>query len=120
MRPVLALALLMAEVLVPCLSLHSPPPRPGRSRKLRLHLSEDKDLAGIRGLKGYYRRPSRAIEKGGGFFVPGLEDEKIRIFSATMLLVGLLPCRPSHELLTGGLCSEPGGGADGACSAGGQ
>jgi hypothetical protein len=47
----------------------------------------EKDMEGISGLKGYYRRPSRAIEKGGGFFVPGLENEKIRIFSATCLIV---------------------------------
>lgn len=39
------------------------------------------------GMKGYYVRPSRAIEKGGGFFVPGLEDEKIRIVSGVFLLL---------------------------------
>jgi hypothetical protein len=37
-------------------------------------------------MKGYYRRPSRAIEKGGGFFVPGLEDEKVRVVTAAFLL----------------------------------
>ena len=30
-------------------------------------------------MKGYYVRPSRAIEKGGGFFVPGLEGDRYRI-----------------------------------------
>lgn len=31
-------------------------------------------------------RPSRAIEKGGGFFIPGFEGGKIRILSAALLL----------------------------------
>lgn len=30
--------------------------------------------------KGFYIRPSAAIEKGGGFFIPGLEGRKLRIF----------------------------------------
>eukprot|EP01036_Dinobryon_divergens_P025530 gene25530-34087_t len=38
-------------------------------------------------MKGYYVRPSRAIEKGGGFFVPGLEGDRIRIISALLLLL---------------------------------
>lgn len=41
------------------------------------------------GMKGYYRRPSRAIEKGGGFFIPGLEDEKIRIVAVAILFAML-------------------------------
>jgi hypothetical protein len=50
--------------------------------------ADDKvDMAGQKGMKGYYRRPSRAIEKGGGFFVPGLEDEKIRFVSAFSIVV---------------------------------
>lgn len=40
-----------------------------------------------RGMKGYYVRPSRAIEKGGGFFVPGLEDEKLRFFSGSFISI---------------------------------
>jgi hypothetical protein len=43
-----------------------------------------------RGMKGYYRRPSKAIEQGGGFFVPGLEDERIRIVAGVILLVAVL------------------------------
>mmetsp|Transcript_10026 Transcript_10026/g.14993 ORF Transcript_10026/g.14993 Transcript_10026/m.14993 type:complete len:345 (+) Transcript_10026:696-1730(+) len=46
----------------------------------------DKDLVSPRGMKGYYVRPSRAIEKGGGFYVPGLEGDRIRIISALFLL----------------------------------
>ena len=45
--------------------------------------------SGERGMKGYYRRPSRAIEQGGGFFVPGLEGEKIRYISAGAILIAL-------------------------------
>lgn len=56
----------------------------------RVHLSavddDDKqDMKGLPGMKGYYRRPSRAIEKGGGFFVPGLEGERIRILTSIAL-----------------------------------
>ena len=49
-------------------------------------MSTESDMEGKRGMKGYYRRPSRAIEKGGGFFVPGLEGEKIRVLSAAVLV----------------------------------
>jgi hypothetical protein len=31
-------------------------------------------------------RPSRAIEKGGGFYIPGLEDNKLRIFAASTII----------------------------------
>lgn len=51
------------------------------------YLMADPDLQGKPGMKGYYRRPSRAIEKGGGFFVPGLEGEKIRVSTATVLIL---------------------------------
>lgn len=50
-------------------------------------MSTESDMEGKRGMKGYYRRPSRAIEKGGGFFVPGLEGEKIRVVSAAALIL---------------------------------
>eukprot|EP00981_Chlorochromonas_danica_P000266 scaffold61_cov180-Ochromonas_danica.AAC.18 len=42
------------------------------------------------GRRGYYVRPSAAIERGGGFFVPGLEGDKIRLASALLLLLLLL------------------------------
>ena len=45
------------------------------------------DMQGRPGMKGYYRRPSRAIEKGGGFFVPGLEGERIRLITAVALVL---------------------------------
>jgi hypothetical protein len=48
---------------------------------------DERDMKTLPGMKGYYVRPSRAIEKGGGFFVPGLEGERIRIISAVFLLL---------------------------------
>ncbi|KAJ8601799.1 hypothetical protein CTAYLR_006831, partial [Chrysophaeum taylorii] len=36
--------------------------------------------------KGFYVRPSAAIERGGGFFVPGLEGPKVRIAGGTAIL----------------------------------
>ena len=83
MRLLVPLSLLLTPPLVASLVLHSK-----TLVRRPLFLADEKDLDGIRGLRGYYRRPSRAIEKGGGFFVPGLEDEKIRVLSASLLLVG--------------------------------
>lgn len=37
--------------------------------------------------KGVYVRPSAVIEKGSGFFVPGLEGPRVRLFVGTGLLV---------------------------------
>ena len=36
---------------------------------------------------GVYVRPSAAVERGSGFFVPGLEGPKVRLFVGTLLLV---------------------------------
>jgi len=55
---------------------------------------------GRKGMKGYYRRPSRAIEKGGGFFIPGFENERIRILSSTILLVLLIINRSGVQITT--------------------
>jgi hypothetical protein len=49
--------------------------------------------SGEKGMKGFYRRPSKAIEQGGGFFIPGLEGERVRILSALALFVALLSNR---------------------------
>ena len=35
----------------------------------------------------YYRRPSAALERGGGFFVPGLEGYKLRAVMGILVLV---------------------------------
>eukprot|EP01041_Mallomonas_annulata_P005718 gene5718-11543_t len=47
----------------------------------------DKNPSPSSGMKGFYRRPSRAIEKGGGFYIPGLEDEKLRLVAVAGLMV---------------------------------
>jgi Cofactor assembly of complex C subunit B, CCB2/CCB4 len=61
--------------------------RISKSQSSSLSMSTESDMEGKRGMKGYYRRPSRAIEKGGGFFVPGLEGEKIRVVSAAAIIL---------------------------------
>ena len=53
-------------------------------------LYKDVKSTGERGMKGFYRRPSKAIEQGGGFFVPGLEGERVRLLTAFALLIALL------------------------------
>ncbi|KAM3571928.1 hypothetical protein VYU27_006057 [Nannochloropsis oceanica] len=35
----------------------------------------------------FYKRPSKAIEMGGGFFIPGLEGYKLRLATAVLVLV---------------------------------
>lgn len=57
------------------------------------------DMSGIPGMKGYYKRPSRAIERGGGFFVPGLEGERIRLFTA-VALVAMFSVNKSGQAVT--------------------
>ena len=51
-----------------------------RTRIYQRFEEEEKDLQPLKingkSMKGYYVRPSRAIEKGGGFFVPGLEGDR--------------------------------------------
>jgi len=37
----------------------------------------------------YYRRPAKAVEKGGGFYVPGLEGDRLRLSVATLVLGAL-------------------------------
>ena len=44
----------------------------------RLGASKDEEAIGKQA-KGFYIRPSAAIERGGGFFVPGLEGTKLRV-----------------------------------------
>lgn len=38
----------------------------------------------------FYRRPSAALERGGGFYVPGLEGTRLRVAAAVVLSVGLV------------------------------
>ena len=51
------------------------------------HVIEKQTEESVSGMKGFYRRPSRAIEKGGGFFVPGLEGEKIRLTTVAVIII---------------------------------
>ncbi|CAJ1945121.1 unnamed protein product [Cylindrotheca closterium] len=60
---------------------------PRRSRIVsggtRLYAEEEKRKKS----KGVYVRPSGAIEKGSGFFVPGLEGPKVRVVFGSVLLI---------------------------------
>lgn len=38
----------------------------------------------------YYKRPSAALERGGGFYVPGLEGVRLRVAVASVLTIGLV------------------------------
>jgi len=40
-----------------------------------------------KGSKGVYARPSAAIERGSGFFVPGLEGSRVRVLFGILVLV---------------------------------
>eukprot|EP00316_Scyphosphaera_apsteinii_P004827 CAMPEP_0119337264 /NCGR_PEP_ID=MMETSP1333-20130426/93601_1 /TAXON_ID=418940 /ORGANISM="Scyphosphaera apsteinii, Strain RCC1455" /LENGTH=280 /DNA_ID=CAMNT_0007348271 /DNA_START=17 /DNA_END=859 /DNA_ORIENTATION=+ len=39
---------------------------------------------------GYYKRPAAAVERGGGFYVPGLEGYKLRLAVSLVLSVGIV------------------------------
>ena len=58
------------------------------------HLFAEKEKA-----KGVYVRPSGAIERGSGFFVPGLEGPRVRLLFGLVLL-GLMAI--NHVLAAGG------------------
>lgn len=62
--------------------------------------TNDPDMKGISGMKGYYRRPSRAIERGGGFYVPGLEGERIRVITAAALVLMYIANRAGQMVAT--------------------
>jgi hypothetical protein len=65
--------------------------KPNYINKAYLFATNDDELQASNrpGMKGLYRRPSKAIELGGGFFVPGLEGEKIRIVSSVLILLAI-------------------------------
>ncbi len=53
----------------------------------------------------FYKRPSKAIEMGGGFFIPGLEGYRLRLFTAVLVFALLALNRfpgygPSQSQLT--------------------
>jgi hypothetical protein len=61
-----------------------------------------------KGSSGVYVRPSAAIERGSGFFVPGLEGYKVRLFvgSIIVLLTVLLHFYNSHQISTSSINGE--------------
>lgn len=52
-------------------------------------LSASKGPQSTTGLKGMYRRPSKAIEQGGGFYVPGLEGPRLRFLTSVILILAV-------------------------------
>mmetsp|Transcript_16199 Transcript_16199/g.24025 ORF Transcript_16199/g.24025 Transcript_16199/m.24025 type:complete len:300 (-) Transcript_16199:19-918(-) len=72
-----------------------------REQKRLIKLNERKNLA------GYYKRPSAALEQGGGFFIPGLEGYKLRLFTGSLILICLAINRfPGYEVEGSQLRSE--------------
>lgn len=52
-------------------------------------------------MSGYYKRPAKALERGGGFFIPGLEEQyKLKAFCGVLSL-GLLALNrlPGYDVL---------------------
>jgi hypothetical protein len=105
------------------LGMHAPPalwssvPRRqglvGRlSHTLRAKETVEEEAArrgGGRGTKGLYVRPSKALEVGGGFYVPGLEGYRLRL-AIVGLIVTLLTLNrlllPGYEPLPNQVVSE--------------
>lgn len=58
--------------------------------------------------KGFYVRPSAAIEKGGGFFIPGLEGEwRLRVLCSSIVAILLAANRfPGYEVPQSQVVSE--------------
>lgn len=57
-------------------------------------------LSATKGNKGVYSRPSAAIERGSGFFIPGLEGPRVRlVFGIVVLILTVL----NHVLLSSNL-----------------
>lgn len=80
-------------------------------RKLTRSLNEEKSSSAVDsrgGRKGFYIRPSAAIEKGGGFFIPGLEGPKLRVaICATTVFLILLNRLPwGYEPMPSQVISE--------------
>ena len=53
---------------------------------LALFMSKDDEVKKMGQKDGVYVRPSAAIERGSGFFIPGLEGPKVRLFGGSILL----------------------------------
>ncbi|CAM9898633.1 unnamed protein product [Choristocarpus tenellus] len=58
-------------------------------------------------LSSYYKRPSAAIERGGGFFIPGLQGSRLQlVFSGVILGLLLLGGSPPSTMSPSQLSSE--------------
>ncbi|EKX49473.1 hypothetical protein GUITHDRAFT_136133 [Guillardia theta CCMP2712] len=56
---------------------------------LKMKGSAEEEATRMGGRKGFYVRPSKALEKGGGFYVPGLEGYKLKL-AVSVLAFSLL------------------------------
>ena len=77
------------------------PIKPGEIRISTALSAENNTPKKIGKKEGVYVRPSGAIEKGSGFFVPGLEGPKVRL----VIVVVLLGATAANHLLQGGVGS---------------
>ena len=88
-------AALLASPRAPGLSAHPAPLVPHSSHRThppQLFASPSPpgaDRAAAAKERGFYARPSAAVERGGGFYVPGLEGYKWRLAVASVLTLAL-------------------------------
>ena len=96
---------LLAQHLVSVLAFSpcSSPPLRSKPRRTPSSLSATDDSSKSARSRGIYSRPSAAIERGSGFFIPGLEGSKIRfLFGITAILAeqlnhALVPTKPGDS-----------------------
>ncbi|KAJ1483982.1 hypothetical protein T484DRAFT_3634569 [Baffinella frigidus] len=55
------------------------PQQRGGVRVLRASSDQQEEAERQGGRKGFYVRPSKALEKGGGFYVPGVDGSRLRL-----------------------------------------
>jgi hypothetical protein len=60
--------------------------QPAQQRCCSMMAGEPPKQPAQKNMGSYYRRPSAAMERGGGFFVPGLEGYKLRAVMGTLVL----------------------------------
>jgi len=81
---------------------------PGSRATTSLHAKDDEGAGKTKNTsksKGVYVRPSGAIERGSGFFVPGLEGPRVRVLFGTVLL-GLTALNHALISVSAGLSLE--------------
>jgi hypothetical protein len=61
--------------------------QPAQRRCCSVMAAEPPKQPAQKNMGSYYRRPSAALERGGGFFVPGLEGYKLRAVMGALVLV---------------------------------